>query len=832
MADKKKTALGKNDLVFYPVDVTYKVIEGKARIYIYGKDVSGRQICVIDPNFEPYFYVILKKPNKETENAIAALSTAKKDEQGRVVRVVAARKFYKTKEIDALKVYTDLPSSVPLLREAAKEIDGVAEVLEADILFARRYLIDKKIIPLVVTKAEAIEVPLNLRVPAYLASKVWQDASPLDESATLTDLHVLAFDIETYNPEGKVIAPERFPIVMLSLYSKNFKRVLTWKKFTTELSYVEFVDSEAALLERFKEIISEQSPDVLTGYYSSGFDLPYILTRCHKNKIALDISRDYSESYQRKKGDDVQISGLAHLDVLSFVRRVVSKNMKTESLKLDNVALELLGEQKVPVDLSGLAAAWDSGDAAMLSTFCEYNLVDSKLTHDLFLKLMPNMIEFVKLIGQPLTSVCDMAFSQFVEWYLIKKTTDFNALIPNKPGYQETSHRMSTRVQGAFVFEPKPGLYHDVAVFDFRSLYPSIITSHNISPETLNAECQKDQRYTVPLEGSTDYFCLDKKGFFATILTEVIDRRAQVKKQMKTATAKEKVFLDAAQSSLKILANSFYGYLGFSAARWYSKECAAATTAFGRYYIHKVIDSAGVAGFTVLYSDTDSVFLWLNKKNEKDAHTFQDKINSELPGMMELDFEGVFKAALFVTTKDEGTGAKKKYALVDSSGHLKIKGFETVRRNSAVIAKETQEEVLKIIMVQDKPSDALAYVKNVLARLRAHEYPVEKVVIKTQITKNTESYDSIAPHVAVARRMNACGSTVSPGDIIEWVVTAGKGKIRDKAKMPSEITSADYDPDYYIENQIIPSIENILAVFGYTKEDFEKKQQRGLGEWA
>jgi DNA polymerase I len=823
------------ELLFYPVDVTYKVVDGKARIYMYGRDSDGAHVCVVDPDFEPYFYVVLKKPDKEVIDAVAALSVAKKDKKGAVTRVVKEKKFYKTGDVDALKVFVDVPSSVPLLREAAAKISGVSDVLEADILFTRRYLMDKKIVPLTLTRATVVKSDERSRVPVFMASKVWQESSEC-----LSDLKVFAFDIETYNPEGRVISQDRFPIVMLSLYGKDFKKVLTWKKFNTDFAYVEFLDSEKAMLERFRDILIEEMPDVLTGYYSSGFDFPYIFTRAMKNKVKLDFCWDYSEAYYHKRQGDVRTVGMVHLDILSFIRRVVSKNMATDSLKLDNVALELLGEHKAIVDLSTLATAWDSVDPVLLSGFCEYNLIDSKLTYDLFVKLTPNMVEFVKLLGQPLSDVTDMSFSQFVEWYLMRKASEFNSLIPNKPSYHETSVRMHSRVKGAFVFEPKPGLYHSVAVFDFRSLYPSIITSHNISPETLNVPCAKDKRYTVPLEGCSDFFCLDKPGFFSTVLGDVISRRVEVKKLMKKATGKDKVVLDAAQYSLKILANSFYGYLGFSAARWYSKECAAATTAFGRYYIHKVIDAATAAGFTVLYSDTDSIFLWLDKKSAKDASLFQESINKDMPGNMELDFEGVFKAALFVSVKGEGGGAKKKYAMVDDKGHLKIKGFETVRRNSAVIAKETQEAVIKLILIENDHVKALDYVKDVINSMRAHSVPVEKVVINTQISKSTESYDSISPHVAVAKRMNAAGNKVSPGDVIQWVVTVGKGKIGDRARLPIEITQADYDADYYIYNQIIPSVENILAVFGYTAEDLEpnsplnlkKKQQKGLGEWV
>jgi DNA polymerase elongation subunit (family B) len=819
-------------LQFYPVDLTYKIVGGRAAVYIYGRTMDGKQIGIIDDDFEPYFYVVPKKGAvmADLKEALLKVSAKKGSETFEIVRAEPAKKVLKGKEIEAIRAIVNVPKAVPVLRDEIKNRPDVSDILEYDILYTRRYLIDKRITPLVLTDVDAEPVTERTersRVPLFRAKSISQASQD-----ALDDLKILAFDIETYNPDGKLTLPEKHPIVMLSLYGKGLQKVITCKRFKTDLDYVEFVEGEAQLLERFKELVTDYGPDLLAGYYSDGFDMPYIIKRAEKYKIKIDISLDYdSVSVQRGRERSIETTGIVHIDILNFIKRVISRKMKTDSFTLNAVAGELLGEKKDDVDIERLAGAWDAASDE-LSKFAKYNLQDSHLTHDLCEKVLPNLIELVKLVGQSINDVNKMAFSQLVEWYIMRRAADFSQFIPNKPHHDELETRMDYRFEGAFVYEPKPGLYEDVVVFDFRSLYPSIIVSHNISVETLNCtDCEK--RDLVPLDKEKIWFCRKRKGFFSTVLEEIITRRMRVKEIMKQTTDKnKKIFLDARQESLKTLSNSFYGYMGFFAARWYNKDCARSVTAYGRDYIQKVIESAKKKGFGVLYSDTDSIFLHLLKKSEKDALNFCEEVNATLPGMMELDFQGSYKRALFVAMKASEAGAKKRYALIDEKDRITIKGFEMVRRNVSAIAKRAQEEVISIILKENDPKKAFRHVNQIVSELKDKKVPISDVAIPTQLTKVTEAYDSVGPHVAVAKRMKAKGIDIYPGMIIRYVVTSGKGKISERSKLPEEVKQGDYDAEYYIKNQVIPAVEKIFDVFGYSAEELagEKKQSK-LGSY-
>ncbi len=822
-------------LLFYPLDITYKIENNIPVIHIFSKLPDGRHVCILDDSFKPYFWIIPKyEMLNEVKIKLLKLEASKDNQIIKVSNIETYDKNFLGNTVVALKVFVNLPSDVPIIKDIVKKWDIIGSVNEYDILFVRRYLIDKKIIPLSLTEATGEFIPHGLRVQAFKAAEV----KPSTEDS-INELKVISYDIETYNPMGKAILPEKHPIVMISLYSEELKKVITWKRFKTDLDYIEFVNSEAELINRFVQLIKFHNPDIIVGYYSDGFDLPYIKSRAELLKVKLDLGWDNSEvEIEKGMTNKAQITGITHIDIFRYISKILGKTLEAESLTLNKVALELLGEGKYETNIQDLAKVWDKNPED-LEVFCKYNIQDSILTFRLMQKMLPNISEMVKIVGLPLYDINRIGYSQLVEWYLLRRSTEFNEINPNKPDYSQVDFRRQRTFAGGFVYEPEPGLYSDIVVFDFRSLYPSIISSHNISPSTVNCDCCEHIAQPTPLEKNTTnttWFCQKKKGFIPSVIEEIITRRSRIKDIM--INTENNPFLEARSNSLKLLANSFYGYLGFPYARWYSLEAAESVTAWGRFYIKKVISRASQLGFKVIYSDTDSIFLTLEGHTKKDAMNFCETTNIELPGVMELEYEGYYPCGIFVFAKIRELGAKKRYALLSEKGLIKIRGFEAIRKNSSIIAKEVQENVLAIILKEKNPVKALEYVKGVIKQLKTKKIPLEKVIINTQLQKKVESYESISPHVAVAQRMKSLGLDIHPGSNIRFVITEdrssfnSKERLRDKAKLPDEINDTDYDSDYYVKNQVIPSIERIFNVLGFTKDDLlDNKEQSKLASF-
>ena len=406
------------------MDVIYKIIDDKPVIHLFGKTEDNKQICVLYDKFEPYLYV-MPKPGTDIADELRNLKIRRDEVEYSVTKVEAVKKIYLGKDVDALKVYTKFPSEISVIREELKNNPNIESINESDILFVRRFLIDNNVTPLTLHEVEGDFVSKKLKVPAFQAEKI----EPFG-TETLVKPKILSVDIETYTPGNKEIEPEKNPILMIALYAEDFQKVIVWKRFKTNLDYAEFAESESELLEKFKEVIESYQPDILTGYFSDGFDLPYIKSRADKYKIKLDLGLDFSElRVKRLQAVTAQIIGITHLDIFKFIRKVISGTLETDTYNLNAVASELLDEKKFDVDLNELSKAWENQEE--FDKYCEYNLNDARLTYKLAEKMMPTISEIVKITGLTIYDVNRMGFSQLVEWYLLKQAANFNQIAPN-----------------------------------------------------------------------------------------------------------------------------------------------------------------------------------------------------------------------------------------------------------------------------------------------------------------------------------------------------------------------------------------------------------------
>ncbi|MBI1969094.1 ribonuclease H-like domain-containing protein [Candidatus Woesearchaeota archaeon] len=811
-------------LQFFPLDVTYKVENERTIVLLFGRTPEKKMLCMVDKQFLPYFYAIPKQGIDigKWKKSVAGLSVQEGNALYRVEKVESTEKILGTENVPVVKISVNVPRAVKYFAKALQEQKEMQAIAEADIPFMKRYLIDKDIVPFTLHEVEGQPTKQRAKADSILSlASIRRIAEDTFQSS------ILAFDLETFNT-GRVAKPEEHPIIMAGFASENIAKIVTWKMARLERGEVELVKSEVELLERMIKILERESPDILVGYFSDGFDFPYLRRRALKYRIPLNLGLDYSSiKYSRGSFPSAKIVGMNHVDLFKFLNNTMSNILETDRLDLNAVAKELLQEEKASFDLNTIAAVWQEGKPEQLAALARYNLQDATIIYRLATLLFPNIVELMKMVGLTAFDISRMGFSQLVEWYLIRQAVKENMLIPLKPTQERVLLRKEETYAGGLVVEPQPGVYQDLAVFDFRSLYPSLIASHNISPETLNCSCCAEKDNRVPLENEKLWFCEERRGFIPRIIADLVARRTRIQEIQQETDSKDRM-LEARAYSLKILANAFYGYLGFAPARWYSLECAKATTAYGRHYIKKVIDAAQAAGFSVLYGDTDSIFFSLAGKSREEAMRFLEKINLELPEPMELELEGFYPRGIFVSAKLGMKGAKKKYALLEENGALKIRGFETVRSNYSAIAKEVQETVLEIILEEQDRAKAGQFVRSIIEELRQHRVPIPKLIITTQVQKPVEAYEQIPPHVAVAKQLMAKGIPVEVGMGIQYIIVKGKERIRDRARLPEDVSQEEYDAEYYIHNQIIPAVEAIFSVLDISTETLleEGEQQK------
>lgn len=587
------------------LDIDYVIQDEKPFIRLFSKD-KNKNIVLIDDSFRPYLYVVPLEDIETTKKEI------NDNFENLELEVVTKKDFQIEKEF--IKVYFDTPVSLSKNRESVRSLDSVKTIREFDIPFYRRYLMDNDIIPMTEVKAigEVLDSFGDLKSENLEIIKLTEPLERINDN--IKDFRILSFDLEVRNPRG-MPNPEVDEIIMIGLAS-NFgvNKVISTKTNSKSSDFIEKVSSEKEMIESFVKTIKENNVDVIVGYNSDNFDFPYIIKRAELLDVPLDIGMDNSTiKFVRRGGytEAASIKGLIHVDLYLVMRRYMSLDRYT----LERVYLELFGEEKIDVPGERIWEFWDNGGDELDNLF-DYSLDDVVATIKIAEQILPLNLELTRIVGQPLFDLSRMTTGTQAEWYLVKEAFFDNEIIPNKAAALNTNARNAAEDnEGGYVREPEKGLHENLVQFDFRSLYPSIIISKNISPDVLVLnDVDNPDDYNISPEHDFK-FKKEPQGFIPSVIGKILYRRLDIKKAMKESTdPTEKKFLDVEQQALKRLINTMYGVYGFPNFRWYSFECAKAITSWGRQYIKMSIKKAEEYGFHTIYADTDGFYAKYEKE--------------------------------------------------------------------------------------------------------------------------------------------------------------------------------------------------------------------------
>jgi len=812
---------------FIPIDYSPREINEKEYIQIIGRDGTGKKICLFH-EYLPFFWLIVnEKKANSIKSQIEKIVVIESGQKIIPEKVEIHEKKFLEKKVKALKIYA---LNYSFMQEISKKVQllKLGKVYGNDLGEITQYICETNFSPMnfyEITGEAINENPefsgIDKEIELSLCVKIDSIKKCDDENFSPK---FMAYDIET--DEIQIGEGE---ILMISLVdSKGNKKVITWKSQNENKkpSFVDYVADEKELLKKFADEVRKFSPDFLIGYFSDRFDFPYIKSRAEKLKIKMNLGVDDSSmKFSRGQNPAGRINGVVHVDLAKFISTAYSQYMQSETLSLNEIAKEFLGEEKLKFEFKHSSKiAEDEWEK-----YFEYNLQDSVLTLKLFEKFWPDLLEFSRVINEPIFEISRNGMSKNVESYVIHHLKKYDEIPERKPEHHELAQRMEReKYEGAFVFEPTAGLYEDIAMFDFTSYWPSIIVTFNLSKSTLLEKKEKDAT-EIEIKDKKIYFS-KKIGFFPDMLKELIEKRKEYKKELqKNPDAVKR----ARSNAFKLLANASYGYLGFFGARYYCPEASASATAISRKFIKKTIERINKEGYKVIYSDTDSIAFLKNEKTQEEVKELLKKINNKLPGIMELELEDFYTRGIWVTKRTGEIGAKKKYALINGKNKMKIRGFETVRRDWCKLARTTQNHILKLILEDGNEKRALVYVYEIIKNLKERKIEKKDLIIRTQLKKSISEYKSISPHVIAAKRMKELNIPVSNGSLIEYYIaeTSEKTKlVRDKVKLLEE--KGEYNLDYYLNQQLLPAVENIFQVFNIdVKEKIEGKKQKGLNEW-
>ncbi|MBS7632519.1 DNA polymerase II, partial [Candidatus Bathyarchaeota archaeon] len=514
----------------------------------------------------------------------------------------------------------------------------------------------------------------------------------------------------------------------------------------------------------------------------------------------------------------ISVTGRVNLDLADFVDEFPEVKLKTLESFADYLGVMKISERILISDID-VADYWNNAEKRkFLKKFSSENV---QCIMGIAEAILDFAIQLSNLTCLPLDHVGTAAAGFRVEWFMIKQTRNTGELIPRRV---EQPYRPYT---GAIVLKPEAGIHGDVAVLDFKSMYPTIMIKYNLSPDTYVLEKEPvpaEEVYETP--EVKHRFRKEPAGFYKNALLYLIAVRDDIRSEMGKVPvgSGEYRVLDARQKAVKVIANASYGYAGWIGARWYVKPVAEAATAWGRYIIANTIEIARKTGLKVIYGDTDSIFV----KNEPQKICWIMAEIAQKLGL-EIKLDKVYTRVFF-------TEAKKRYAGLLPEGQLEIVGLEVIRGDWATIARNVQEKVLETVLKDNSPEKAVKIVQLFIRKLRQKQCPYRDLVIWKTLTKPAEEYAVKTSHVEAAKMLRKAGWELTVGDKVGYVVVTGSGRLYERVKPHVFASYDEVDVEYYVNRQVVPAAVRILESFGITEEQLlesktVQKETRSLTEF-
>lgn len=709
---------------------------------------------------------------------------------------------------------------------------------EADIRYHHNYVYDRQIIPALPHRlADRVE-RLESRVDAETVRKVEEAFKsepeevieraiawvPIFEEAPPSPPRI-AFDIEVYTPfESELPDPERalFPVISIAVADNGGKRKvylldrpdlegrLDPSRLAGDSVEVEIYDNERdMILDALKTILSYP---IVVSFNGDNFDLPYLYNRLlvlgyEPSLLPFEFRQDAVSFRNNLHVDLYKLFDIRALQVYAFGNAYREKN-------LDTIAEALLGKKKVSLEkpISELD----------IQTLVEYNATDAALTIELTTyanNLVWNLLVLLMRISK--LGLEDVTRTQVSGWikslmhwehrkrgYLIPRRDEIDKLSGQA---RSTAIIKDKKYQGAIVLKPPQGVFFNILVLDFASLYPSIIKNWNLSYETVNNPYCKGRRVEVPEVGHT--VCMDIKGITSEIVGLMRDFRVKIyKKRAKDKSLDEvlRLWYNTVQAAMKVYINASYGVFGNETFNYYSLAVAESVTAIGRTVLKQTLRRARELDLMILYGDTDSLFLWDPPRSKLDdiIGYVKEKFGLDL----EIDKE--FKLGLF-------SGLKKNYIGVGKDGSVTIKGMVGKKSNTPEFLKNEFASATRILTRVDNPEDLLdaiddmrEHIMGILRKLRKKHYMLDELAIKVMLSKDPKDYKKNTPqHVKAALLLKKYGIRVTKGTVVTYVKTKDSLGVRPvKLAKLSEVDTTKYT------ELVRTAFEQMLASLGLSWE--------------
>jgi DNA polymerase I len=441
---------------------------------------------------------------------------------------------------------------------------------------------------------------------------------------------------------------------------------------------------------------------------------------------------------------------------------------------------------------------------------------------------LPGCLDLTGRTGLPLEELGWASIGRVLTAMQIRAARDRDVLVPWhawRPEFFKPAATLDAADRGGTTFAPDVGVHEHVYELDFASLYPNIIRTRNISPETIRCGCCDTD--DVPGLG---YSICDTDGYLPTVLGPLIDARSRIKDQIEEATdGTERDRLEAASSAIKWILVSCFGYQGFSNAKFGRIECHEAINAFAREVLLDAKTALEDAGWRVLHGIVDSI--WVTPapdRAQRPLETVATEISVDIG--ITLEHESSFDWVAFCPLRNGDAGALTRYfgkregedtpSTGDLGDAIKARGIELRQRNTPPWVSTVQQDALRVFDTTRSPEAVCDVLRRHLTVLRRGDIAPDDLVVANRVSKHADAYTQETLTVDALRRTENHAVGLSPGQTVRYVVVNADGQGTDRVRLPFESIDS-YDTEWY-EDAAVRAIESIVSCVGWDRADIEQ----------
>ena len=601
---------------------------------------------------------------------------------------------------------------------------------------------------------------------AQFISTFWPDEIKFDRNM----VRVLNVDIEVASDDGFPEPREaRHPVISIAI-RKNDGNYWVWglNDYTPSRDDVLFIKckNEIELIQKFVAHFQDYAPDIITGWNTRFFDIPYIVNRCYKlfgddttikRLSPWGMVRERIQKINGRENQEYVISGIEHLDYIEIFKKFTLNTLgRQESYRLDHIAHVVLDERKLSYEEHGNLHTLYKED---YQKFIDYNVKDVELVHKLDEKLDLISLVLTMAYRGGVNYTDTLGTTAIWDSIIYRLLNKMKIVIPTK------TEKPKTPYPGGYVKEPQVGSHDWVTSFDLNSLYPNIIVQYNMSPETvvdgnlsdvsvesfLERRTINDSEYSVSPTGVR--FSHERKGVIPTIIEQyyadrriIKDKMLELDREYQKTPSKSLQYkitsLNNQQMAIKILMNSLYGALGNRWFRYFDQRVAESITMAGQLAIKWAERCVNDEMQNILKTDedyvvaidTDSVYIRMgdlvDRFNPKNPVKFLDKLcrehfekvldksyaeMAEITGAyvnrMEMGREVIADRGIWMAKKRYILNVHNNEGVQYAEPKLKMMGIEAIKSSTPQVVRDKFKEIFRVI-VEGTESDTQGYIQD------------------------------------------------------------------------------------------------------------------------